>query len=65
MPKRYKEFIDELKNNPGIIDSVGALDAKGAFAVIEPEVGEAANREIPKLAEHIKEFVQARLSVVQ
>jgi hypothetical protein len=65
MPKRFKEFLGELENNRGIIDAVGALDAEGAFAVIEPEIGEIANREIPQLAEHIKEFVQARLSVVQ
>jgi hypothetical protein len=64
MPKRFKEFLDELKNNPGIIDAVGALNAKGAFAVIEPEVGKTANREIPQLAEHIKNFVQGRLSAV-
>jgi hypothetical protein len=58
-PKQYRDFLDEIKDNPDIVN------AKGAFAAIEPEVGEAANREIPQLAEHIKKFVQARLSVVQ
>jgi hypothetical protein len=64
-PKRYRDFLDELKNNRDIIDATGSLSAEGAFAVVEPEVGETANREIPHLAEHIKTFVQARLSVVQ
>jgi hypothetical protein len=58
-PKRYKEFLDEVKDNPDIIDT------KGAFAATEPEIGEAANRETPQLAEHIKKFVQAGLSVIQ
>jgi hypothetical protein len=57
-PKRFKEFLIEIKDNPDIFDT------KGAFAATEPEIGEAANRKIPQLAEHIKEFVQARLSVV-
>jgi hypothetical protein len=65
MPKRFKEFLNELKNNSGIINEMGALDAEGAFAVIDPEVGEIANREIPQLAEHIKKFVKAGLGAVQ
>jgi hypothetical protein len=65
MPKRFKEFLDELKNNRDIIKTTGALSAEGAFAVIEPEVGETANREISQLAEHIKKFVQARLSIAK
>jgi hypothetical protein len=58
-PKRYRDFLDTIKDDPNIIDG------EGAFAAVEPEVGEAANREIPQLAEHIQKFVQARLSAVQ
>jgi hypothetical protein len=59
-PKRYKEFLDGFKHNPDVF-----ISARGAFAAAEPEVGEIANREIEQLAKHIKEFVQAGLSVVQ
>ena len=55
-PKRFEEFLDEIKDNSEIID------AKGAFSVAEPEVGKSANRELPELAEHIKNFVQKGLS---
>ncbi len=47
-PKRYEEFLDKIKDNTDIID------AKGAFAAAEPEVGKTANKELPELAEHIK-----------
>lgn len=56
MPERFKEFLKELKNNPDI------TNAKRAFAITEPEVGKAANRELPDLAEHIKDFVQKGLA---
>jgi hypothetical protein len=62
VPKRLKEFLEEIKDNPSIIEAAGALDAEGAFAATEPEVGKAANREIPQLAEHIKKFVQEGLN---
>jgi hypothetical protein len=65
MPKRFKEFLDELINNPGMIDSDTFISTERAFSRIEPEVGEIANQEIPQLAEHIKKFVQAGLSVIQ
>jgi hypothetical protein len=55
-PKRYEEFLNEIKDNPDIIN------AKEAFAAAEPEVGKAANQEIPDLAEHIKKFVRKGLS---
>ena len=63
MPKRFKEFLDDLKNNREIIKATGVLSAEGAFAVIEPEVGKAANKELPELAEHIKRTVQAELAI--
>jgi hypothetical protein len=58
-PRRFTEFMDTIKDNPNIIDG------EGAFAAVEPEVGEIANQEISQLAEYIKNFVQAGLSVVQ
>jgi sulfatase maturation enzyme AslB (radical SAM superfamily) len=58
-PKRFEEFLNEIKDNSEIID------IKGAFAEAEPEIGKAANQELPNLAEHIEKFVNARLSVVQ
>jgi hypothetical protein len=58
-PQRLEKFRKEIKDDPDI------FDVEGAFAATEPEVGEVANREIPQLAEHIKKFVQARLSLVQ
>jgi hypothetical protein len=54
-PKQFEEFLDEVKDNPDIIDT------KGAFADAEPEIGKAANQELPDLAEHIKRFVQQGL----
>jgi hypothetical protein len=65
MPKRFGEFLNELKNNPGIIDPDAFISIERAFSKIEPDVGETANREIPQLAEHIKKFVKAGLSAVQ
>jgi hypothetical protein len=61
MPKRFKEFLNELKNNPGIIDPDVFISAERAFSAIEPEVGKAANQEISQLAEHIKKFVKKGL----
>jgi hypothetical protein len=60
MPQRFKEFLHEFKFDPDVF-----ISAERTFSGIEPDVGKAANREIPQLAEHIKKFVQARLSVVQ
>jgi hypothetical protein len=62
MPKRFKVFLDELKNNPGLIPPDAFISAERAFSKIEPEIGEIANREIAQLAEHIKKFVQQGLS---
>jgi hypothetical protein len=61
MPERFKEFLDELKSNPGIIPPDAFISAERAFSKIEPEVGETANREISRLAEYIKKFVQKGL----
>jgi hypothetical protein len=54
-PKDFQDFLYKIKDNTEIID------AKGAFAAAEPEIGKAANREIPDLAEHIKKVVQKGL----
>lgn len=58
-PKRFEEFLDEIKDNSDI------FDVKGFFAATEPEVGKAANKELPELAEHIKRTVQAELAIPQ
>jgi hypothetical protein len=60
MPQKFKEFLREFKFNPDVF-----ISAERTFSKIEPDVGETANREIPQLAEYIKNFVQAGLSVVQ
>jgi hypothetical protein len=62
MPKPFKEFLNELKNNPSLIDKSEFISAERAFSRIDPEIGEIANRELPQLAEHIKKFVQQGLS---
>jgi hypothetical protein len=64
MPKRFQEFLNNFKENKETIKATGALSADGAFAVLEPEIGKAANRELPDLAEHIKNYVQKGLSVM-
>jgi hypothetical protein len=58
MPKRFKEFLNELENTQDIIESTGTLSVDGAFSVIEPKVGLMANKELPQLAEHIKKTVE-------
>jgi hypothetical protein len=54
MPKRFKEFLDELKENPELIDPNLFISSERAFSKIEPDIGEIANRELPQLAEYIK-----------
>jgi hypothetical protein len=64
MPRRFKEFLNELKKNPGLIDPDLFISSERAFSKIEPEIGEIANQEIPQLAEYIKNYVQKELSVI-
>lgn len=60
--KRVQEFSDNIENIQAFLDSTGAVSLDGAFAILHPEVGLAANQEIPQLAEHIKETVEKGLS---
>jgi hypothetical protein len=57
-PKKYEDFINDPTVNYG-------RDTKAEFAKLHPEIGEMANKELPKLAEHIKNTVQARLTTNQ
>jgi hypothetical protein len=63
MPRKFEEFLYNLQDNPNLMKEVGALDAKQASAIIQPEVGEMANLDIAKLAEYIQTSVQERLRI--
>lgn len=60
--KRLQEFSDNIENIQNFFDSTGALSLKGAFAALHPEIGLAANKELPQLAEHIKKIIQEGLN---
>jgi hypothetical protein len=64
MPERLHGFPENVENIQEFLDSIGALSLDGAFAILHPEVGLAANKELPQLAEHIKKTVEKELNQI-
>jgi hypothetical protein len=64
MPKQLYGFPENVENIQEFLDSTGALSLDGAFAILHPEVGLAANQELPQLAEHIRKTVAEALNQV-
>ncbi len=57
-PKQFEDFNTENTFEYGV-------DSGAEFARLYPEIGKMANEELPALAEHIKNTVQARLAIPQ
>jgi hypothetical protein len=64
MPQQLYDFPENVENIQEFLDSMGALSLDGAFAILHPEIGLAANQELPQLAEHIRKTVAEALNQV-